>query len=64
MPALPVVRSFAAVVELAGAHREAKLKVHLEEHVSLVKFDPAGSIELHLLPGAPEGARPTSCARS
>jgi len=34
--------------------REAKLKVHLEEHVSLVKFDPAGSIELHLLAGAPK----------
>ena len=52
--ALPVVRSFAEVVELAGARREAKLKVHLEEHVSLVKFDPAGSIELHLLAGAPK----------
>ena len=51
---LPVVRSFADVVELAGVRREAKLKVHLEEHVSLVKFDPAGSIELHLLAGAPK----------
>jgi DNA polymerase III subunit gamma/tau len=50
---LPIVRTFAQVVELAGKHREAKLKVHLEEHVSLVKFDPAGSIELHLLQGAP-----------
>lgn len=52
--ALPVVRSFAEVVALVGARREAKLKVHLEEHVSLVKFDPAGSIELHLLDGAPK----------
>ena len=52
--ALPTVRSFAEVVELASARREAKLKVHLEEHVSLVKFDPAGSIELHLLAGAPK----------
>ena len=52
--ALLVVRSFAEVVELASARREAKLKVHLEEHVSLVKFDPAGSIELHLLAGAPK----------
>jgi len=52
--ALPVVRSFAEVVELAGVRREAKLKIHLEEHVSLVKFDPAGSIELHLLAGAPK----------
>jgi DNA polymerase-3 subunit gamma/tau len=46
--------SFADVVRLAGKRREAKLKVHLEEHVSLVKFDPAGSIELNLLPGAPK----------
>jgi DNA polymerase-3 subunit gamma/tau len=53
-PAFPVVRSFAAVVALAGARREAKLKVHLEEHVSLVKFEPEGRIELHLLPGAPK----------
>ena len=52
--ALPIVRSFAEVVELASARREAKLKVHLEEHVSLVKFDAAGSIELHLLAGAPK----------
>ena len=51
---LPVVRSFADVVELVGARREAKLKVHLEEHVSLVKFDAAGSIELHLLTNAPK----------
>jgi DNA polymerase-3 subunit gamma/tau len=51
---LPVVGSFAEVLALAGARREAKLKVHLEEHVSLVKFDPAGSIELHLLTGAPK----------
>ena len=41
-PAVPVradPRSFAEVVALAGERREAKLKVHLEEHVSLVKFD-------------------------
>jgi DNA polymerase-3 subunit gamma/tau len=52
--ALPIARTFADVIALAGAQREAKLKVHLEEHVSLVRFDPAGSIELHLLPGAPK----------
>jgi DNA polymerase-3 subunit gamma/tau len=52
--ALPMARSFAEVVELAGARREAKLKYHLEEQVSLVRFDPAGSIELHLLDGAPK----------
>jgi len=50
----PVLRSFADVVALAGERREAKLKVHLEEHVSLVRFEPAGSIELHLLAGAPK----------
>ena len=48
------VRTFADVVDAAGERREAKLKVHLEEHVSLVRFDPAGSIELHLLAGAPK----------
>jgi DNA polymerase III subunit gamma/tau len=53
-PSLPAPRSFAEVVDLVGARREAKLKVHLEEHVSLVKFDPVGSMELHLLPGAPK----------
>ena len=52
--ALPILRTFADVVAAAGERREAKLKVHLEEHVSLVRFDPAGSIELHLLPGAPK----------
>jgi len=47
-------RSFADVIALVGECRDAKLKVHLEEHVSLVKFDAqAGSIDLFLLPGAP-----------
>jgi len=50
----PDPRTFAEVVALVGARRDAKLKVHLEEHVSLVKFDAtAGSIDLFLLPGAP-----------
>jgi DNA polymerase-3 subunit gamma/tau len=52
--ALPILRTFADVVAAAGERREAKLKVHLEEHVSLVRFDPAGNIELHLLAGAPK----------
>ncbi len=48
------VRTFADVVALAGSKRDAKLKYHLEDHVSLVKFDAAaGSIDLFLLPGAP-----------
>jgi DNA polymerase III subunit gamma/tau len=51
---LPMVRTFADVVELAGTRRDAKLKVHLEKHVSLVSFDPVGRIELHLLAGAPK----------
>jgi len=47
-------RSFADVVALAGEKRDAKLKIHLEDHVSLVKFDAvAGSIDLFLLPEAP-----------
>jgi DNA polymerase-3 subunit gamma/tau len=47
-------RSFAEVIALVAERRDAKLKVHLEEHVSLVKFDAqAGSIDLFLFPGAP-----------
>ncbi len=46
-------RSFESVVDVAARRRDARLKVHLEEHVSLVKFEAAGSIELALLPGAP-----------
>lgn len=46
-------RSFEDVVAVATKRRDARLRVHLEEHVSLVKFDPAGAIELCLLPGAP-----------
>ncbi len=52
--AAAAVNTFADVVALAGKRRDAKLKVHLEEHVSLVKFDAVqGTIEIHLLPGAP-----------
>ena len=51
---LPDPRSFAEVVALVSERRDPKLKVHLEDHVSLVKFDAAaGSIDLFLLPGAP-----------
>jgi DNA polymerase-3 subunit gamma/tau len=53
-PAAPSIASFEHVVALAGARRDARLKVHLEEHVSLVRFDAAaGAIDLFLLPGAP-----------
>ncbi len=47
-------RSFDEVLALAGERRDMMLKVHLEDRVSLVKFDhTAGSIDLFLLPGAP-----------
>jgi DNA polymerase-3 subunit gamma/tau len=55
--AVPVAsgpRSFAEVVALAGEHRDARLKVHLEEHVRLVRFEP-GRLEIHLLDGSPSG---------
>jgi DNA polymerase-3 subunit gamma/tau len=53
-PAAPGLRSFMDVVELVGARRDVKLKDHLERNVSLVSFDPEGSIELYLFPGAPK----------
>ncbi len=48
-----VLTSFVDVVALIGRKRDARLKVHLEEHVSLVKFEAPASIELHLLANAP-----------
>ena len=53
-PSMRPLRTFADVVALAGERRDARLRAHLEEYVSLVKFDgAAGSIDLFLLPGAP-----------
>jgi DNA polymerase-3 subunit gamma/tau len=55
--AVPVAsgpRSFAEVVALAGEHRDARLKVHLEEHVRLVRFEP-GRLEIHLTENSPPG---------
>jgi DNA polymerase-3 subunit gamma/tau len=49
-----VLDTFDDVLALVGRHREARLKVHLEENARLVRFEPAGSIELHLLPHAPK----------
>jgi DNA polymerase-3 subunit gamma/tau len=49
-----VPRSFVEIVELAGERRDAKLKVDLEEHVSLIRFEP-GRLEIRLLDGAPRG---------
>ncbi len=53
-PSLRPLRTFADIVDLAGERRDARLRAHLEEYVSLVKFDGgAGSIDMFLLPGAP-----------
>jgi DNA polymerase III subunit gamma/tau len=47
-------RSFAEVVALVAEKRDPRLKIHLEDNVSLVKFDAvAGSIDLFLMPDAP-----------
>ncbi|MEQ1576293.1 MAG: DNA polymerase III subunit gamma/tau [Hyphomicrobium sp.] len=47
------IRTFADVVALVGDRRDVRLKIQLEEQVSLVKFDAAsGAIDLFLLPGA------------
>ncbi|MBU2531791.1 MAG: DNA polymerase III subunit gamma/tau [Alphaproteobacteria bacterium] len=53
-PAAPVIGTFDDVLAVCGAHRDARLKIHLEEHVSLVSFTP-GHIEIFPLPGAPKG---------
>ncbi|MEO1206742.1 MAG: DNA polymerase III subunit gamma/tau [Pseudomonadota bacterium] len=50
----PLPASFEDVLGLIGRRRDAKLKVMLEEHVSLVKFDAATrSIDLYLYKEAP-----------
>ena len=54
LPAASGPRSFAEVVALAGEHRDARLKVHLEEHVRLVRFEP-GRLEIHLTENSPQG---------
>ncbi|MGE8943744.1 DNA polymerase III subunit gamma/tau [Leptospira interrogans] len=51
---LPQPQTFPDVLALVGAQRDARLRVHLEENVSLVRFEP-GRIELFLLPDAPAG---------
>jgi DNA polymerase III subunit gamma/tau len=47
-------RSFNDVVDLVGGMRDAHLKLHLEDQVSLLRFEP-GHIEIALLDGAPKG---------
>ncbi len=54
LPTAAIIKTFTDVVELAGLMRDMKLRVDLEEQVSLVKFDAAaGSIDLFLVSGAP-----------
>jgi len=46
--------SFTEVIDLVSAKRDAKLKVHLEENVSLVKFDRDNrSIDIFLMANGP-----------
>ncbi len=47
-------QSFTEVVQLVGEKRDAMLKLHLEEHVSLIRFEP-GKIEFYPVEGAPKG---------
>ncbi len=48
------VNSFRDALELCSSRRDARLRIQLEEHVSLVSFVP-GHIEIFPLPGAPKG---------
>jgi DNA polymerase-3 subunit gamma/tau len=51
-PSLRPLLRFADVVALAGDRRDAKLRIALEEQVSLVSYDgTAGTIDLFLMPG-------------
>lgn len=46
------LENFDGVIALAGEKRDAILKLHLEDHVRLVRFAP-GRIEINVLDGAP-----------
>ena len=50
--AAPELSSFAELVDFVGVKRDARLKVMLEDNVSLVRYEP-GQIDIYLLPGAP-----------
>lgn len=52
-PVLADPRSFQDVVDLVGQKRDARLKLHLEDDVSLIKFDAAGTLEIFVLNNAP-----------
>ena len=53
-PAGRPLNTFADVIALVGEKRDARLKIHLEDNVSLVKFDASGAIDIFLLPAAPK----------
>jgi DNA polymerase-3 subunit gamma/tau len=48
----PELQSFNDVIALVVMKRDARLRVLLEEEVSLVRYEP-GKIDIHLLPNAP-----------
>jgi DNA polymerase III subunit gamma/tau len=48
---VPELATFADVVNYIGVKRDARLKVMLEDNVSLVRYEP-GQIDIYLLPGA------------
>ena len=51
-PGMPDPKTLQEIVDLAGANREIKLKVDIEDYVELVRFEP-GRLEISLGPGAP-----------
>lgn len=52
-PAIEIM-GFQDILDLCSTHRDARLRIHLEEHVSLVAFN-VGHVEIFPLPGAPKG---------
>lgn len=48
------IKAFQDILDLCSTHRDARLRIHLEEHVSLVSF-AEGHVEIFPLPGAPKG---------
>jgi len=53
-PAALSPQSFEEVLELIGQNRDAMLRMHLEDHASLISFEP-GRIEFYPLENAPRG---------
>jgi DNA polymerase III subunit gamma/tau len=53
-PAAPCFATFAELVDYVGSKREARLRLDLEDHVRLVKFEPP-RLEINLTEGATSG---------